>query len=258
MRPDLARRRTAPGCQAPILWYCRRGPVGPSDFAMAETLELLVQRHLPVFGVCLGLQGIVEYFGGSLDVLDLPMHGKPSPVRVLGGRLLRACRRNSPSADIIRSTPGAALCRPLSRSPRKPRTGYHGDRACRLPIAAVQFHPESVMTLAARGGAADHRRRAGVLRGWPASIMACGSGLRPERRGADRPVESEHTVERLAPDFDREARAQRLREFGRRDPLRPAGSVRAKGLPSQLFGGGLGRLALRQLGDIDAALDRRR
>ena len=31
-----------------------------------------------VFGVCLGLQGIVEHFGGELGVLDYPMHGKPS------------------------------------------------------------------------------------------------------------------------------------------------------------------------------------
>src|SRR5207249_2462802 len=65
------------------------GPGRPEDFAMRATLDLLVARKLPVFGVCLGLQGIVEYFGGALDVLDIPMHGKPSLVRVLGGRLLR-------------------------------------------------------------------------------------------------------------------------------------------------------------------------
>jgi GMP synthase-like glutamine amidotransferase len=33
-----------------------------------------------MFGVCLGLQGMVEYFGGSLGVLDYPMHGKASHV----------------------------------------------------------------------------------------------------------------------------------------------------------------------------------
>ena len=42
---------------------------------------------LPVFGVCLGLQGIVEHFGGELGTLDTPMHGKPSPVRVTGGHI---------------------------------------------------------------------------------------------------------------------------------------------------------------------------
>ena len=47
----------------------------------------LVQRRIPVFGVCLGLQGMVEHFGGALGVLDPPVHGKPSRIRVLGGRL---------------------------------------------------------------------------------------------------------------------------------------------------------------------------
>ena len=43
-----------------------------------------VRRGLPVFGVCLGLQGIVEAFGGELGVLDYPMHGKPSRIRHRG------------------------------------------------------------------------------------------------------------------------------------------------------------------------------
>jgi hypothetical protein len=60
---------------------------------MRETLDLLVQRRIPTFGVCLGLQGIVEYFGGALGVLGVPMHGKPSAVRVLPSRLLRGLPR---------------------------------------------------------------------------------------------------------------------------------------------------------------------
>ncbi len=37
-----------------------------------------------MFGVCLGLQGMVEAFWGELGVLDYPMHGKPSMVRHIG------------------------------------------------------------------------------------------------------------------------------------------------------------------------------
>ena len=88
MRHDFARAELRQGA-GPISSCCRRGPGRPDDFAMGETLDLLLRRQSPVFGVCLGLQGIVEYFGGSLDVLDVPMHGKPSVVRVRGGRLLR-------------------------------------------------------------------------------------------------------------------------------------------------------------------------
>ncbi|CAN0471713.1 unnamed protein product, partial [Hapterophycus canaliculatus] len=36
----------------------------------------MLDLKVPAFGVCLGLQGIVEHFGGELAVLDYPMHGK--------------------------------------------------------------------------------------------------------------------------------------------------------------------------------------
>jgi len=124
------------------------GPGRPADFVMAETLELLVERHLPVFGVCLGLQGIVEYFGGSLDVLDVPMHGKPSLVRVLGGRLLSGLPREFSvgryhSLHARRSTLPPELSVTAETEDRVIMAIEH---AC-LPITAVQFHPESVMTL---------------------------------------------------------------------------------------------------------------
>ena len=38
-------------------------------------------------GVCPGLQGVVEYYGGRLSVLPTPIHGKPSMVNVRGGRI---------------------------------------------------------------------------------------------------------------------------------------------------------------------------
>src|SRR5262249_39803954 len=124
------------------------GPGRPSDFAMTETLELLVQRHLPVFGVCLGLQGIVEYFGGSLAVLDVPVHGKPSLVRANGGRLLCGLPREFTvgryhSLHARRST----LPPELSVTAETTDGVIMAVEHVRLPIAAVQFHPESVMTL---------------------------------------------------------------------------------------------------------------
>jgi len=98
--------------------------------------------------VCLGLQGIVEYFGGSLDVLDVPMHGKPSLVRVLGGRLLSGLPREFSvgryhSLHARRSTLPPELSVTAETEDRVIMAIEH---AC-LPITAVQFHPESVMTL---------------------------------------------------------------------------------------------------------------
>ena len=56
------------------------GPGNPTDFELSKTISLLENNQIPGFGVCLGLQGMVEHFGGELGVLSYPMHGKPSPV----------------------------------------------------------------------------------------------------------------------------------------------------------------------------------
>lgn len=56
------------------------GPGNPTDFELSKTISLLEKNRIPGFGVCLGLQGMVEHFGGELGVLSYPMHGKPSPI----------------------------------------------------------------------------------------------------------------------------------------------------------------------------------
>ena len=52
------------------------GPARPADFGVPDLVLEVARRGIPIFGVCLGLQGIVEAFGGTLDVLGYPMHGK--------------------------------------------------------------------------------------------------------------------------------------------------------------------------------------
>jgi anthranilate/para-aminobenzoate synthase component II len=56
------------------------GPGNPSDFGLSDSIALLIRHEIPGFGVCLGLQGMVEHFGGKLGVLSYPMHGKPSTI----------------------------------------------------------------------------------------------------------------------------------------------------------------------------------
>jgi len=146
MRPELGRSELRHGAD-PDLVVLSPGPGRPANFKMTETIELLVQRRLPVFGVCLGLQGIVEYFGGTLDVLDVPMHGKPSLVRLLGGRLLAALPREFTvgryhSLHARRSALPPVLSVTAETEDRVIMALEHAS----LPIAAVQFHPESVMT----------------------------------------------------------------------------------------------------------------
>jgi anthranilate synthase len=132
----------------PHLVVLSPGPGTPGDFDLSGTLESLLQRGLPTFGVCLGLQGIIEYFGGELGVLDYPMHGKPSRIRVLGGRLLAglpaeftAGRYHSLFA-IPEKLP-AVLEVTAQSDDGVIMAVEHVDR----PLAAVQFHPESIMSL---------------------------------------------------------------------------------------------------------------
>ena len=132
----------------PALVVLSPGPGRPQDFRMADTIAALMQRELPVFGVCLGLQGIVEYFGGRLASLAHPMHGKPSVVRVRPGRLFDtlppefgAGRYHSLFA--VRDTLPASL-RVTAESDDGVVMAVEHDT---LPVAGVQFHPESILTL---------------------------------------------------------------------------------------------------------------
>jgi anthranilate synthase len=146
LRHDFARQQLREGL-CPDLVVLSPGPGRPADFAIGETLDLLIEKRIPVFGVCLGLQGIVEYFGGSLGVLDVPMHGKPSVVQALPGRLLRGLpeqftvgRYHSLFAE--RGSFPAVLSATAETEDGVIMAIEHKS----LPIAAVQFHPESVMT----------------------------------------------------------------------------------------------------------------
>ena len=66
----------------PDLVVLSPGPGTPKDFDCAATIKKARARDLPIFGVCLGLQALAEAYGGELRQLAVPMHGKPSRIRV--------------------------------------------------------------------------------------------------------------------------------------------------------------------------------
>jgi anthranilate synthase len=143
----------------PDLVVLSPGPGTPNDFGVSSTVAACIQRRLPVFGVCLGLQGIVEHFGGELGVLDYPMHGKPSRIAGLKGSLFEgfpdeftAGRYHSLFATQVPSD----LVVTASSDDGIVMAVEHVD----LPVSAVQFHPESILTLEGRLG---HRLIANVI-----------------------------------------------------------------------------------------------
>lgn len=161
---------------APDLVVLSPGPGRPADFHCAETIAEARRRGLPIFGVCLGLQALVEAFGGRLDQLALPMHGKPSEIHVgEPGRLFAGLpasfavgRYHSLIAD--RAVLPAELKVTAETSDGVVMAIEHVSE----PIAAVQFHPESIMTLGGEVGMAIIRNAVATLRPGDARRQAAG------------------------------------------------------------------------------------
>jgi anthranilate synthase len=144
------------GRDRPDLVVLSPGPGRPADFGVAATLAEAERLDLPVFGVCLGLQGLVEYAGGSLGVLGRPVHGKSTRVLRAGDEesLLLAGLPRQFEVGRYHSlyATASALPGPLRV------TAVTGDGVVMAvehrerPLAAVQFHPESIMTATGRAG----------------------------------------------------------------------------------------------------------
>jgi anthranilate synthase len=138
----------------PDLVVLSPGPGNPKDFDCKATIKKARARNLPIFGVCLGLQALAEAYGGELRHLALPMHGKPSRIRVLEpgivfsglGKEVTVGRYHSIFAD------PSTLPRDFIITAESEDGTIMGIEHEKEPIAAVQFHPESIMTLGGDAG----------------------------------------------------------------------------------------------------------
>ena len=132
----------------PDMVFISPGPGRPEDFNVPQLVGWAVKRKLAVFGVCLGHQGIGQYFGGQLDVLNEPMHGKDSLIHHENNGIFR----NVPS-PFTAGRYHSLFVKPDSvpdclRVTAKTDDGVIMGMAHKeLPIASVQFHPESILTL---------------------------------------------------------------------------------------------------------------
>lgn len=137
----------------PDLVVLSPGPGRPEEFGLPALVRALAAKRIPQFGVCLGLQGIAEAFGGTLTLLDAPRHGKtwqvehdgtglfegvPAPLEVGAYHSIHAPAADLPSELEITGRTATGIVMALRH-----RT---------LPVAAVQFHPESIMTMRGQAG----------------------------------------------------------------------------------------------------------
>jgi len=155
LRPSAAQRllRQSHGEGLPDLVILSPGPGRPQDFDCATTLALCEHHNIPVFGVCLGLQAMVEYAGGKLAVLEQPVHGKPGLIAHQGHALFaglphefKAGRYHSFHASKVPE------CLEIIAHTELPEPCVMAVAHKVLPWMAVQFHPESLMTMVSRAG----------------------------------------------------------------------------------------------------------
>jgi anthranilate synthase/aminodeoxychorismate synthase-like glutamine amidotransferase len=139
--PDAAR------ALAPSHLCISPGPGTPRDAGVSMDMIRAFAGSIPVLGVCLGHQSIVEVFGGEVVRAGRLMHGKTSLVRHDGRTLFvglsQPCEVGRYHSLIAEP---ARLPAVLEVSARTDEGEIMAVRHRTLTVEGVQFHPESILT----------------------------------------------------------------------------------------------------------------
>ena len=141
---ELGELKQLSGEFEPDLLVISPGPGTPDSSGISPAALDYFKDKLPVFGVCLGHQIIVQYFGGKVGHAPKPMHGKPSRVSH-NGQGIFAGVENPLQAGRYHSLCALELSDCLEKTAEFEGV-VMGVRHKELPIFGVQFHPESILT----------------------------------------------------------------------------------------------------------------
>ena len=123
------------------------GPGTPQRAGVSMAMVRSFAGQIPVFGVCLGHQSIVEVFGGKVVRAGRLMHGKTSLVdhdeRGVFEDIPAGCEVGRYHSLIAEPD---TMPEELEVSARTPEGEIMGVRHSELMVKGVQFHPESVLT----------------------------------------------------------------------------------------------------------------
>ncbi len=123
------------------------GPGRPDDAGVSLAMIAAFEKSVPVLGVCLGHQCLVQHFGGEIVQAERLMHGKTSAIRHDGKTIFEGLSEN---AEVGRYHSLCAIADDLppdlALTAETERGEVMGVRHRSLPIEGVQFHPESVLT----------------------------------------------------------------------------------------------------------------
>jgi anthranilate synthase/aminodeoxychorismate synthase-like glutamine amidotransferase len=123
------------------------GPGTPRDAGISMRMIEAFAGRIPIFGVCLGHQSLVEVFGGKVVRASRLMHGKVSAVAHDGKGLYAGMRQDFEAGryhSLIAEPDSIPAV--LEVTSRTAQGEIMGVRHRTLSIEGVQFHPESVLT----------------------------------------------------------------------------------------------------------------
>ena len=153
------------GALSPDAIVISPGPCTPSEAGISVPLVRRWGTTVPILGVCLGHQAIVEAYGGRVVRAGRVMHGKTSRVLHDGTDLfaslespLEVMRYHSLIAE-PESLPDVLKVTAVAQDDARE---IHAVRHREHPVWGVQFHPESVMTPRGKDLLANFLNLAGV------------------------------------------------------------------------------------------------
>jgi anthranilate synthase/aminodeoxychorismate synthase-like glutamine amidotransferase len=153
------------GALAPDAIVISPGPCTPAEAGISVPLVRQWGPTIPILGVCLGHQAIVEAYGGRVVRAGRVMHGKTSRILHDGTDLfvnlespLEVMRYHSLIAD-PGSLPDALVVTAVAQDDS---SEIHAVRHREHPVWGVQFHPESIMTPRGKDLLANFLELAGV------------------------------------------------------------------------------------------------
>jgi len=127
--------------------FFSNGPGDPAAVTYApDTIRAIAEKEVPVFGICLGHQLIALSFGGSTEKLPYGHRGGNHPVKELEtGRVLITSQNHGFAVSGDQKDPRAIPGAPeLEVTHLNLNDGtVEGLRHKRLPVFAVQYHPEA-------------------------------------------------------------------------------------------------------------------
>lgn len=133
----------------PDLIVISPGPSIPENAGNLMAIISAYYKKYPMFGVCLGHEAIIKFFGGSLKFIT-PVHGMAFPIFHDGKGIFKKLEQNF-MAGRYHSLVGDKIpeCLQISASYKNLVMAV---RHKNLPIEGVQFHPESILTMKGNNG----------------------------------------------------------------------------------------------------------